>query len=462
MKSPRALALLLIVGCLAALGSSSSAAAQTKTFTLNLGGPGKVKTGIVLKDGAKVKLTVSGDGKCGEGSDCPAGNPSGSGQTCSGRALGPLDPGPAPNLAYGAVAAQVGTAPAVATGSAKTVSGKGELLLFYNDCDGYYDDNTGSFTVKATYGSQLRISGTVIRRKCADKACKTLKVIPVKGQQVELKRKGHTYETQTDKTGSYRFRVNQGKYQVHLLGTTKQVEPDTRSVNATEDVAGLDFTLCKLPAGYSGGDPGCELVKVEGEADDFYGEAVSGPEISSDTDIQPIKGGAFSLYASRGSGLLEEHRLDRAAHPDDVETFHVSTGQDVNRVAIKLLPQITYLDVLPNRARIEYEAWNLPYGPDPELRKGLASHSYIFEIFGANRTTPSNIVCALDGGGSLLPADSDSDASLFEDLSELYPEKIEEPGFDKPVERFCKATYFGRIKDRQGNILARKAVPSHL
>ncbi len=132
-------------------GAASAQGAKTKTFTLDLGSPAKVSTGIVLQGSGWAKLTVSGNGSCGEGSDCPAGNPLGSGQTCAGRSLGPLDPGPAPALPYGAVAGQLGSAPPFATRATSKVTGPGKLSLFYNDCADYYGDNTGSFTVKVVY-----------------------------------------------------------------------------------------------------------------------------------------------------------------------------------------------------------------------------------------------------------------------------------------------------------------------
>jgi hypothetical protein len=151
MKTASRLLLFLLTSALVMASGSSGASVKTKTFTVNTGSPAKVATGIVLKRGETVKLAVSGDGKCGAGNDCPAGNPGGSGQTCAGRSLGPLDPGPAPQLPYGAVVGQVGNEAPFATGAARTVTGSGELILFYNDCAQYYGDNTGSFTVTVTY-----------------------------------------------------------------------------------------------------------------------------------------------------------------------------------------------------------------------------------------------------------------------------------------------------------------------
>jgi hypothetical protein len=110
-----------------------------------------MNTGIRLAKGQKLTLRVSGNGKCGAGTDCPAGDPFGSHHTCAGRTLGPLADGPAgPKVNYGAVAAKVGEhAKPFMVGHRKTVTGPGLLYVIYNDCAGYYADNSGSFTITA-------------------------------------------------------------------------------------------------------------------------------------------------------------------------------------------------------------------------------------------------------------------------------------------------------------------------
>jgi hypothetical protein len=497
------IAVVLSTALIALLGAAS-AVAKTKTIELSTSSPAKVKTGIVLSKGETVKLEVSGDGKCGAGDDCPGGNPLGSGQTCAGRALGPLDPGPAPNLPYGSVDGQIGTGAPFTTGSSKTAGGKGELVLFYNDCSEYYGDNTGSFTVKATYSScsadddeeddeagedpaarasrveletkscklKVRISGTVIRRVCAEKGCDGLHVVPVAGQQVELIGKKRSYETQTNGSGEYRFRVKHGKYRVHLLGTTKKVEPDAHSVNGSDDIGDLDFTLCKMPEGYGGKVPGCDLVKVDGKATDYYDGPVSGPEITSDTDTATVKGGRFTIYATRGSGKLDEHRLRADVRPGDIEAVTVPTGADVNQAEVRFLPRIKYRLGLSKRGRMDFEAWNLPVstlGNAPSVEGSGAPASYYFEAIGTDRTSPSNLICALKGGTTVATpgANEFSDgASLFEDFeyaAEAERIEIRGPTPETPnptyTSQYCEATWTGLIKDAAGNILVRQIFP---
>jgi hypothetical protein len=131
---------------------AAAAAPITRTFTLDLGRESFTPTGIVLEAAVSAAITVTGNGKCGEGSDCPTGASGGAGQTCASRSLGPLPPGQAgADAPYGSVAARVGSGPASVIGPSGNVSGPGELQLIYADCAGYYSDNTGSYTVTVTY-----------------------------------------------------------------------------------------------------------------------------------------------------------------------------------------------------------------------------------------------------------------------------------------------------------------------
>jgi hypothetical protein len=144
-------------------------AATTSTFTLELGRESFTPTGIELA-GSSASITVSGNGKCGEGSDCPLGASGGGGQTCANRKLGPLTPGQAgPNVPYGSVAARVGKGPVSVVGPSGKVSGTGELQLIYADCSGYYGDNTGSYTVTVTYTAaeeKTKLGGSFVAVQC--------------------------------------------------------------------------------------------------------------------------------------------------------------------------------------------------------------------------------------------------------------------------------------------------------
>jgi hypothetical protein len=127
------------------------AALAAKTVTVAATNDAWIDTGVHLSAGQHATLTVSGDASCGPGSDCPAGSTTGAGTTCAGRTLGPLPPGPAPNVNYGAIGARLGSSgAAVMVGSKLTVTGPGELYVVYEDCAGYYNDNSGSFTVQIT------------------------------------------------------------------------------------------------------------------------------------------------------------------------------------------------------------------------------------------------------------------------------------------------------------------------
>ena len=147
-------------------GASDPAASgpdHVTKVTLSTTSSSWMATGITLDAGQEATLKVAGDGKCGAGSDCPAGDPNGSGHTCAGRSLGPLEPGPVPSAAYGSVVVKVGSQNPQQTGAATTVTGPGAVRLVYNDCKGYYGDNSGSFHVKITL--RVTISGRLVDTK---------------------------------------------------------------------------------------------------------------------------------------------------------------------------------------------------------------------------------------------------------------------------------------------------------
>ena len=124
---------------------------RSRSFTLPASSGAWTNTGIEIPASGSVRMTVSGNAKCGPGTDCPTGNPLGAGRTCAGRSLGALAPGVAPAVNYGAVGARVGLGGTpFMVGANRTVKGPGVLYLVYEDCAGYYGDNSGSFKVKVT------------------------------------------------------------------------------------------------------------------------------------------------------------------------------------------------------------------------------------------------------------------------------------------------------------------------
>jgi hypothetical protein len=142
-----ALAGMIVLGLLAL--PAGSASAKTRSFTIAATNSSFVHTGVVLARGGSVKVKVSGDGKCGPG--CHPGDEAGYGSTCETRAQGALSPGPAgPNQDIG-IFGRFGQGKIFMIGHGGTFKGVGELSVVYNDCAGYYFDNTGSFTVKVTY-----------------------------------------------------------------------------------------------------------------------------------------------------------------------------------------------------------------------------------------------------------------------------------------------------------------------
>lgn len=145
----KALAVLAALGALVVASLASGAPVKSRTVTISAGRASWTSTGVRLAKGQSVTLTVRGNAKCGAGTDCPAGDPLGARHTCVTRTLGPLKPGVAgPTVNYGSVAAKVGTyGKPQMVGRRHVVHGPGLLFVVYNDCAGYYADNTGSFTI---------------------------------------------------------------------------------------------------------------------------------------------------------------------------------------------------------------------------------------------------------------------------------------------------------------------------
>jgi len=156
--------LICIVGAAGTTAGANSAsrthnALEPRTFVLQATSDAWVDTGITIPKGGSVLVTVSGNAKCGPGTDCPAGNPLGAGHTCADRTLGRLAPGPAPDVFYGAVGGRLGAkGTPFMIGASNTVRGPGLLFLVYEDCKGYYGDNSGSFDVRVwTQPGSLRV-----------------------------------------------------------------------------------------------------------------------------------------------------------------------------------------------------------------------------------------------------------------------------------------------------------------
>jgi hypothetical protein len=145
---------LLAAVAVAAIFSVAATGSTSKARIVNLDTRRAIwtNTGVTLGKGRKVTIRVTGDGKCGGGTDCPAGDPFGSHHTCGGRTLGPLKPGRGgPLVDYGSVVAKVGAhGTPFMTGHRHTAVGPGVLYVLFDDCAGYYSDNSGSFTLTIT------------------------------------------------------------------------------------------------------------------------------------------------------------------------------------------------------------------------------------------------------------------------------------------------------------------------
>lgn len=152
---------------------AGAAPGATKMFSIDARSDQYVATGIVLNKAVSVSLMVGGNGSCHVPplAGCEPGDASGSGhspgQCVSAGALPPT----APHLPWGAMVGKLGAnGKPFLIGNSRTVSGKGELFMVYNDChagpstpQGGYNDNGGTFSVAATLiSSNARPSAPVV------------------------------------------------------------------------------------------------------------------------------------------------------------------------------------------------------------------------------------------------------------------------------------------------------------
>ena len=236
----------LLIALVCALLVPATARADSKTFNLPAGSGAWVDTQINLADGQTATIEIAGNAKCGAGSDCPAGNPNGSGHTCATRTLGPLSPGPAPAANYGSVASKVGDGSPVMVGAHATVAGPGELQLVYNDCAGYYGDNTGSFTATVTYSPQGVVEGDLLLRD---------KVSPVGLGGVKVTGTNDRGEAVSKTAAANTFT---GHYSVSLDPGTYVIAPDGDPVG--QSGGKWDPDACDGTAS----DAGCALAHLDG------------------------------------------------------------------------------------------------------------------------------------------------------------------------------------------------------
>jgi hypothetical protein len=225
--------------------SKATPGKKTQTVTLSATSEEWTDTGIELGKGQQATITVSGEGTCHEGgaADCPGG-PVGAGYLCSENpALGPLPPGPAGEaVPYGAVAGKLGEGAPFEVGAGKTVKGPGELYLLYNDCDGYYGDNAGSFEATIEYEAVV-LSGKVTR-ECF-KSCST-NGKGIAGVKLTAKDgEGGEATAKTDAEGSYELELEHaGSWTVKPSKREFAFDPKDRTVDVTGSKPGVDFTGC--------------------------------------------------------------------------------------------------------------------------------------------------------------------------------------------------------------------------
>jgi hypothetical protein len=299
-------------------------------------------------------------------------------------------------------------------------------------------------------GAKVTISGRVVRRVCADSACKSFDVIDVNGQQVGLDGEGHHFEAITDYDGNYKFRVKRGNYEAHLLGTKSKVDPDHHEVHAEGDVPDQDFTLCKVPENYKGKKRSCDLVEIEGQVRDVYGQPVGTYQVSTNTDQSEVRNGRYSVFAEAGQAAVEVHR-QRPTGTGQVDT--VSAHGTVVHHDIDMEPMMKPLVAASDPSKLVLEYWNLP------ARTATGTdRTYTLEVHGTDNANPDRI-CSLDGKETTSGAGVPPEFSLDEDVLQIKPDPSYEPTFEKTFYNWCESSYLMKLVDSSGKVLIRKVFP---
>lgn len=151
----------LLIGLALMAVGAPEAVGDTRTVQVSASSSDWSDTGIELTSSGASLTAITGDATChaGGASDCPIGNPAGSGRTCS--AAG-VEAGPAGDgVPYGGLAGRVvgaGSGRPFAIAGPTRVPGPGRLQLVFNDCapPRGYGDNAGSFTVQVCQVTTVR------------------------------------------------------------------------------------------------------------------------------------------------------------------------------------------------------------------------------------------------------------------------------------------------------------------
>lgn len=134
----------LAFGMALAGAGTASAVPVTATTTVEGNVEGFQTSTIVLPENTEITFAATGEASWDVGREDATVGPTGSDNLCLGGC--PLDFG-----TVGALVVKIGDADPVAVGDGITLTGTGPVSYAFNDTQGAYGDNGGSFTVVATF-----------------------------------------------------------------------------------------------------------------------------------------------------------------------------------------------------------------------------------------------------------------------------------------------------------------------
>jgi hypothetical protein len=177
--------------------------------------------------------------------------------------------------------------------------------------------------------AKVQITGGVFAHVCKREPKCDIGVKGVADKAVVLTGNGTTSTTETDDNGAFSFAVKRGRYTISVPGKPGNVMPGKIAVNAQSNVAHVDFSICKKPAGYTGPKLACDLVEIDGTAVDAGGSPYATVNVSTSDDFgQTDAGGHFVLFAPAGQvDVTASSYYPPNNSPSSTVTIHAVSGR---------------------------------------------------------------------------------------------------------------------------------------
>ena len=201
----------------------------------------------------------------------------------------------------------------------------------------------------------VTLSGGVLEEACADSQCTEVEVRPAAGRTVTALGRSDTvpYTVVTDERGNYEMEVPVGIYDVAVERTDPREDfyPESRRVDAQQDVRHLDFKICGL---FLDGRKCGPLVDLTGKVVDADGKGYGGATVRAAGDVAvTFSTGRFKLQVPKGRvrvnavgeiGLAKSpayevnatEKRNEMPRPVEIEPELVMAGVDTSAISVSM------------------------------------------------------------------------------------------------------------------------------